>query len=207
MRRWRSTMLPSPSGRKRVATPPSAESISPFVRASSSRSSARRAAGKSTILNAAAGLLKPSAGKVEIFGNDLAGLNLRAGYLFQQDALMPWKTALDNVAVALEPKGVSRSEALQRARDWLAPRRARSLRRPLSAHALRRAAQARRAGADADPRSGNPADGRALRTARRADAADHGQPAAEPVGGGPQGGDVRHARSRGGDRAGRPRRA
>ena len=75
--------------------------------------------GKSTILNAAAGLLKPSAGKVTIFGNDLAGLNLRSGYLFQQEALMPWKTALDNVAVALEPKGVSRSEALQRARDWL----------------------------------------------------------------------------------------
>ena len=39
----------------------------------------------------------------------LAGLNARAGYLFQQDALMPWKTALDNVAVALEPKGVPRS--------------------------------------------------------------------------------------------------
>ena len=75
--------------------------------------------GKSTILNAAAGLLKPSEGKVTIFGNDLAGLNLRSGYLFQQEALMPWKTALDNVAVALEPKGVSRSEALQRARDWL----------------------------------------------------------------------------------------
>jgi NitT/TauT family transport system ATP-binding protein len=75
--------------------------------------------GKSTILNAAAGLLKPSAGRVRIFGSDLSNLNLRAGYLFQQDALMPWKTALDNVAVALESKGVSRNDALQRARDWL----------------------------------------------------------------------------------------
>ena len=75
--------------------------------------------GKSTILNAAAGLLKPSAGRVRIFGSELASLNLRAGYLFQQDALMPWKTALDNVAVALESKNVPRSEALQRARDWL----------------------------------------------------------------------------------------
>jgi NitT/TauT family transport system ATP-binding protein len=75
--------------------------------------------GKSTILNAAAGLLKPSAGQVRIFGSDLSHLNLRAGYLFQQDALMPWKTALDNVAVALESKGVSRNDALQRARDWL----------------------------------------------------------------------------------------
>ena len=65
--------------------------------------------GKSTLLNAAAGLLRPSAGKVEIFGAALSGLNGRAGYLFQQDALMPWKTALDNVAVALEPKGVRAS--------------------------------------------------------------------------------------------------
>jgi NitT/TauT family transport system ATP-binding protein len=75
--------------------------------------------GKSTLLNAAAGLLRPSQGTVDIFGNPLSGLNVRAGYLFQQDALMPWKTALDNVAVALEPKGVPRAEAGQRARDWL----------------------------------------------------------------------------------------
>ena len=52
-------------------------------------------------------LLRPAAGRVEIFGGPLAGLNPRAGYLFQQDALMPWKTALDNVAVALEPKGIA----------------------------------------------------------------------------------------------------
>lgn len=75
--------------------------------------------GKSTLLNAAAGLLTPSAGKVSIFGQPLSGLNRRAGYLFQQDALMPWKTALDNVKVALEPMGVSDAEAGKRARDWL----------------------------------------------------------------------------------------
>ena len=75
--------------------------------------------GKSTLLNAAAGLLRPSAGTVEIFGSPLLGLNIRAGYLFQQDALMPWKPALDNVAVALEPKSVPRAEANERARDWL----------------------------------------------------------------------------------------
>lgn len=75
--------------------------------------------GKSTLLNAAAGLLAPSAGKVAIFGQPLSGLNRRAGYLFQQDALMPWKTALDNVKVALEPMGVPDAEADRRARDWL----------------------------------------------------------------------------------------
>jgi NitT/TauT family transport system ATP-binding protein len=56
---------------------------------------------------------------VTIFGSPLAGLNVRAGYLFQQEALMPWKTAHDNVAVALEPKGVPRSEASRLVRDWL----------------------------------------------------------------------------------------
>lgn len=75
--------------------------------------------GKSTLLNAAAGLLTPSAGRVGIFGKPLSGLNVRAGYLFQQDALMPWKTALQNVAVALEPMGVPAAEANARARDWL----------------------------------------------------------------------------------------
>lgn len=76
--------------------------------------------GKSTLLNAAAGLLQPSAGKVGILGAPLSGINLDAGYLFQLDALMPWKTALQNVAVALEPKGVPAREAEERARAWLA---------------------------------------------------------------------------------------
>lgn len=76
--------------------------------------------GKSTLLNAAAGLLVPTQGKVDIFGTPLAGLNARAGYLFQAEALMPWKTALANVAVALEPMGVARAEAEARAQAWLA---------------------------------------------------------------------------------------
>jgi NitT/TauT family transport system ATP-binding protein len=75
--------------------------------------------GKSTLLNAAAGLIRPFAGAVAIFGAPLAGLNPRAGYLFQQDALMPWKTALDNVAVALEPQGVSSADAKARGKEWL----------------------------------------------------------------------------------------
>src|SRR4051794_22568916 len=75
--------------------------------------------GKSTLLNATAGLVRPAAGKVEIFGAALAGLNRRAGYLFQQDALMPWKTALANVAVALEPAGGRGQKAREQARGWL----------------------------------------------------------------------------------------
>jgi NitT/TauT family transport system ATP-binding protein len=75
--------------------------------------------GKSTLLNAAAGLLKPTAGRVDIFGKPLEGLNARAGYLFQQDALMPWKTARDNVAISLEVAGVPRLQALEKAHEWL----------------------------------------------------------------------------------------
>jgi NitT/TauT family transport system ATP-binding protein len=75
--------------------------------------------GKSTLLNAAAGLIRPSSGRVEIFGQPLEGLNAEAGYLFQQDALMPWKTAIDNVAIGLEVAGTPRREALDIARGLL----------------------------------------------------------------------------------------
>ncbi|HEY8332404.1 MAG TPA: ABC transporter ATP-binding protein [Tardiphaga sp.] len=75
--------------------------------------------GKSTLLNVAAGLLKPAGGSVRIFDQPLSGLNRLAGYLFQADALFPWKTALDNVAIGLEITGVARSEALERAQKWL----------------------------------------------------------------------------------------
>lgn len=76
--------------------------------------------GKSTLLNVAAGLLKPAAGSVRIFDGPLIGLNRDAGYLFQADALFPWKTALDNVAIGLEIKGVAHAEARVRAQKWLA---------------------------------------------------------------------------------------
>jgi NitT/TauT family transport system ATP-binding protein len=75
--------------------------------------------GKSTLLNVAAGLLKPVSGTVRIFDSPLAGLNREAGYLFQADALFPWKTAIDNVAIGLEIKGAPRAQALQRAQGWL----------------------------------------------------------------------------------------
>jgi NitT/TauT family transport system ATP-binding protein len=76
--------------------------------------------GKSTLLNAAAGLIKPAAGTVSVFGQALTGINAKAGYLFQQDALMPWKTARDNVAVALEVANRPRPEALEKANALLA---------------------------------------------------------------------------------------
>jgi NitT/TauT family transport system ATP-binding protein len=75
--------------------------------------------GKSTLLNVTAGLLAPAAGRAEIFGAPLPGLNRQAGYLFQADSLFPWKTALENVAIGLETAGVPQTEARARARDWL----------------------------------------------------------------------------------------
>ena len=75
--------------------------------------------GKSTLLNIAAGLLRPSAGKVEVLGAPLDGLNSNAGYLFQSDALMPWRTARANVTAGLEFRGVERSAAVARADEWL----------------------------------------------------------------------------------------
>ena len=75
--------------------------------------------GKSTLLNVAAGLLRPASGTVRIFDQPLTGLNRDAGYLFQADALFPWKTAIDNVAIGLEVKGAPRRLALERAQGWL----------------------------------------------------------------------------------------
>jgi NitT/TauT family transport system ATP-binding protein len=75
--------------------------------------------GKSTLLNVAAGLLRPDVGAVTIFGAPLPGLNRQAGYLFQGDALFPWKTALENVALGLEIAGTPRAAARARAQDWL----------------------------------------------------------------------------------------
>jgi NitT/TauT family transport system ATP-binding protein len=76
--------------------------------------------GKSTLLNIAAGLLLPTDGRVVSGGTDLAGLNQRATYLFQQDALLPWKNVRDNVALGLTLAGVARAEAAARADAWLA---------------------------------------------------------------------------------------
>ncbi|HEV8256549.1 MAG TPA: ABC transporter ATP-binding protein, partial [Casimicrobiaceae bacterium] len=75
--------------------------------------------GKSTLLNVAAGLLQPSSGNVRVQGEPLAGINRRAGYMFQAESLMPWRNALDNVLAGLEFAGVARDEAERRAREWL----------------------------------------------------------------------------------------
>ena len=73
--------------------------------------------GKSTLLNVAAGLLAPSTGDVRVFGAPLAGINRRAGYMFQTESLMPWRTAVQNVMAGLEFRGVA--DARAQADEWL----------------------------------------------------------------------------------------
>ena len=75
--------------------------------------------GKSTLLNVGAGLLQPSTGAVRVFGQPLAGLNTRAGYMFQAESLMPWRTALGNVMAGLEFRAVPLQDARAQAEDWL----------------------------------------------------------------------------------------
>jgi NitT/TauT family transport system ATP-binding protein len=75
--------------------------------------------GKSTLLNVGAGLLQPSTGAVRVFGQALQGINTRAGYMFQAESLMPWRTALGNVMAGLEFRGVPLADARAQAEDWL----------------------------------------------------------------------------------------
>ena len=75
--------------------------------------------GKSTLLNVSAGLLAPSTGTVKVFGEPLKGINKRAGYMFQAESLMPWRTAQDNVMAGLVFHGVPQKDARAQADDWL----------------------------------------------------------------------------------------
>ncbi|MBL8524118.1 MAG: ABC transporter ATP-binding protein [Betaproteobacteria bacterium] len=75
--------------------------------------------GKSTLLNIGAGLLKPSAGEVTVFGEPLSGLNAKAGYMFQAESLMPWRSALDNVTAGLQFRGEDAASAKEKGEAWL----------------------------------------------------------------------------------------
>jgi NitT/TauT family transport system ATP-binding protein len=75
--------------------------------------------GKSTTLSLIAGLEAPSRGRVTVLGEPVTGVTRRAGYMFQTDAVFPWKNVLDNVATGPLYRGMPRSDARHRAREWV----------------------------------------------------------------------------------------
>jgi NitT/TauT family transport system ATP-binding protein len=75
--------------------------------------------GKSSVLNLVAGLIRPSSGVVHAAGRPLDGINRDAAYMFQQDALLPWKTAQANVMLGPIIRGARKDQAAAEARRWL----------------------------------------------------------------------------------------
>lgn len=76
--------------------------------------------GKSTTLGLISGLERPSAGEVQVMGKPVQGIDPSIGYVFQSDAVFPWKNVLRNVATGPLYRGQRKSEALDQARDWIA---------------------------------------------------------------------------------------
>ena len=76
--------------------------------------------GKSTLLNLVAGILDPTGGEVRAFGRRVAGIQRGIGYMFQNEALLPWLTARDNVALGLKFRREKAAVAAARADEWLA---------------------------------------------------------------------------------------
>ena len=76
--------------------------------------------GKSTTLNLVTGLANPSAGEVRVMGAPVEGIHPGIGFVFQTDALFPWRSVLDNVLAGPLYRGMPPSEARERAHAWLA---------------------------------------------------------------------------------------
>ena len=75
--------------------------------------------GKSTTLALIAGLDRPTSGSVTVRGKRVDGITDRVGFLFQRDALLPWKTVHDNVLLPLQLRNVSGGEAKTRVAEWI----------------------------------------------------------------------------------------
>jgi NitT/TauT family transport system ATP-binding protein len=75
--------------------------------------------GKSTTLTLVAGLERPTTGAVRVHGEPVSGITPGAGFMFQTDAILPWKTVLDNVAAGPRFRRVAKQVALRDARDWI----------------------------------------------------------------------------------------
>jgi len=75
--------------------------------------------GKSTLLGMISGLLSPTTGRILVEGEEVTGINKKLGYLFQRDALLPWKSIRDNVALPLLFRGWEARRARAQAGEWI----------------------------------------------------------------------------------------
>lgn len=75
--------------------------------------------GKSTTLSLISGLEPLSTGTVEVNGAPVVDIPEGVGYMFQTDAILPWKNVLDNVALGLRYRKMPKAEIAERARDWI----------------------------------------------------------------------------------------
>jgi len=75
--------------------------------------------GKSTTLGLIAGLAKPQAGEVTLFDAPVNGVDRRVGFVFQQDAVFPWRNVLGNVMAGPLFRGIPKAKAEEMARDWI----------------------------------------------------------------------------------------
>ena len=75
--------------------------------------------GKSTTLGLISGLERPSQGWVQVMGQPVQGIDPRIGYVFQSDAVFPWKNVLNNVATGPLFRGRPKAEALALAHEWI----------------------------------------------------------------------------------------
>lgn len=75
--------------------------------------------GKSTVLRALAGLLKPDAGRVLADGTLVTTTSRDRGMVFQDSALLPWRTVRSNIELALQLRGVPRAGRRERAERWI----------------------------------------------------------------------------------------
>jgi NitT/TauT family transport system ATP-binding protein len=75
--------------------------------------------GKSTTLALVSGLERASAGEVFVMGEPVRGIPDGIGYVFQTDAVFPWKTVLENVAAGPRYHGKGGDNARKKAREWI----------------------------------------------------------------------------------------